>query len=195
MNAMNMISDWPPCQILYLESLKTITTSALTSFERLVEQQEDDKKGKLSQQDILNELQNIIQQGGSLSRYFWPSKNKDKRKNEIFQSRACFLRKYFDVDEMSTLKNRSVRNAMEHFDERLDIYLQEPISGQFVPNYIGKKPRSDKAVYKFFRAFFTDSQEFEIFGESFPIQPLVDEIYRIDERITDCLKTGGVMFE
>lgn len=190
---MNMIRDWPPCQVLYLMSLRTLTNSAIVSYERLVEQQESDKKESLAQQSFLDELQNIVQQGAAISRYFWPSKCKDKKKNDIFQSRALFLKHHFGVSDSSTLKDRSIRNAIEHFDERLDMYLQTPISGHFCPNYIGKKPQSDRGVYKFFRAFFTDTQEFEIFGEAFLIHPLIEEIIRIDQHVRYNLENGGTM--
>ncbi|MDZ4183909.1 MAG: hypothetical protein U1D97_02885 [Desulfuromonadales bacterium] len=190
---MNMIQEWPPCQIFYLESLRTITNSAITSFERLIAQSEANEEMKLSQSHFLDEVQNIIQQGAAISRYFWPSRNKDGIKNRIFDSRARFLRDYFDVGDSSPLKDRRVRNAIEHFDERLDLYLQTPISGNFFPNYIGDKPKTDRVIYKFFRAFFTDTQEFEILGESFPIQPLIDEIFRINECVRLDLQNGGVM--
>ena len=190
---MNMIQEWPPCQIFYLESLRTITNSAITSFERLVTENEANEEEKLSQRTFLDELQNIIQQGAALSRYFWPTKHKDERKTLIFDSRAKFLRDHFDVSDSSPLKDRRVRNAIEHFDERLDLYLQTPISGNFFPNYIGNKPTRDRIIYKFFRAFFTDTQEFEILGESFPIQPLIDEIIRIDDRVRHDLQNGGIM--
>jgi len=190
---MNMIKEWPPCQIFYLESLRTITNSAIASFERLVAQNEANEEEKLSQRNSLDELQNIIQQGAAISRYFWPSKNKDERKNRIFDNRAKFLRDHFDVRDSSPLKHRRVRNAIEHFDERLDLYLQTPTSGNIFPNYIGNKPKKDRVIYKFFRAFFTDTQEFEILGESFPIQPLIDEIIRLDELVRHDLQNGGIM--
>ena len=61
-----------------------------------------------------------------LSRFFWPSRNKKLHKN-----RGQKLRKSFSIDEHSPLKDRKIRDALEHFDERLDYFLLENDSGNF----------------------------------------------------------------
>ncbi|WP_368198610.1 hypothetical protein [Aeromonas sp. R7-4] len=42
-----------------------------------------------------------------------------KEKKDIHQKRATFLRRVFGVDEKSPLYDKKLRNAIEHFDERL----------------------------------------------------------------------------
>jgi hypothetical protein len=80
---------------------------------------------------------------------------------------------------------------MEHFDEYLDDYLRETISGQFVPDYFGPKPPGDRGPTKLFRAFFTNTGEFEILGRAFTLQPIVNEILRLDNMLKDCLNQGS----
>ncbi len=42
----------------------------------------------------------------------------------LHKNRAEFLRQIFDVTESSPLYDKKLRNALEHFDERLDMYLE-----------------------------------------------------------------------
>lgn len=190
---MNMIKEWPPCQAFYLESLLTITSSAISSHVHLISDNNTDTESEFAERYYLDQLQNIIQQAAAISRYFWPSKNKDKDKNKIFIERAKYLRGHFKIKDSNILKNRSVRNFIEHFDENLDLFLQKPTHGVIIPNFIGIKPFGDQSNYHLFRAFFTDTQEFMILGESIQIQPLIDEIMRIDHIIRSNIQGGGVM--
>lgn len=64
---------------------------------------------RLPHRQILNDLQNMVVQAGSLSRYFWPV-----RKGH--EARAAALRRAFDMSESSPLFSRDLRNAIEHFD-------------------------------------------------------------------------------
>ncbi len=186
---MNMIKEWPLCQVFYLESMMTICESIKSAYLEIVEKQKNPKKYNFDHNDLLDRLQLIIEQAAALSRYFWPSYNRDKLKNEIFKQRGEFLREHFGLTDNSVLKNRELRNAIEHFDENLDIFLQKPIAGEFFPNYVGEKP--NQGCYTFFRAFFTDFQEFSILGKSFEITPLINQIIPIHNRIVNDLKNGG----
>ncbi len=129
---------------------------------------------------ILNNLQNIISQGASLSRFFWPSQAGEQK---IHKKRAKYLREVFEVNENSPLKNRTLRNAIEHFDEKLDIYFQKPEVGFFLNKYIGPEPDRNGVKNHFFRAYFIDTATFEILGQKLKIEPLVEEIYSIYEKL------------
>lgn len=79
---------------------------------------------------VLDELQNIIVQGAADSRYFWPS-------NDAHEARGRELREMFRVTEDSPLRSRSLRNMIEHFDEKLDHYLAKGIVGHVIPSVSG----------------------------------------------------------
>ncbi len=190
---MNMIKEWPPCQVFYIESMLTICESVRSSYEMITIKQKDQILYNFGVNDYLDQFQNIIQQAAALSRYFWPSYNKDQNKNEIFQKRGEYLREYFDMSENNPLKNRELRNAIEHFDEKLDLYLQKPIAGEFFPNYVGKKPDENHQNCKFFRAYFTDTEEFEVLGKKFHVVLLINEIIRIYNHLIVDNETGGVL--
>lgn len=129
------------------------------------------------QNQVLNELQNILVHGASISRYFWPSK---PGKNDIHLIRGNKLKEVFNITEESALKSRTLRNKLEHFDENLDIYLnKKPIVGHIFPAFVGNKPNSDGVPSHLFRAFYIDTGEFEVLGATFEVKPIADEIYKI----------------
>jgi len=80
---------------------------------------------------------------------------------------------------------------VEHFDEYLDDFLKECLAGQFIPDYFGRKPPVDRGPIKFFRAFFTNTGEFEILGQIFHLQPIVDEIGRLHISLVESDQKGS----
>ena len=173
-------------EMFYIVSLLFCTESALNSAARISSLVKQHKGGRYEfpPQPALDELQNIALQGAGISRFLWPTDKKYNKRGEI-------LRKAFAVNEQSPLRSRNLRNQMEHFDEYLDDYLQTCIAGQFIPDYFGPKPPDDRAPIRFFRAFFVNTGEFEILGNIFLMQPIVDEIRRIHELLTKFEKAGG----
>jgi hypothetical protein len=137
----------------------------------------------ITSDDVLDWLQNIIIQAAALSRYFWPTKNKDKKLDKLHKKRGQHLCKAFEMNEKSPLKNRSLRNQIEHFDEHMDIFLAEQIAGKFIPKYVGRLPKDDGVPTYIFRAYYTDVGIFEILGKRYEVQPIVDEIYRIHNKL------------
>lgn len=162
-----------PFEALYRNSLLFCTESALSSVSAIMALMSE--KLDVPPQAPLDRVQNIANQGAAISRYFWPSAPKYRKRGEA-------LRKRYEVNESSPLKSRNLRNMVEHFDEYLDDYLNDLLSEglgfSIIPNYFGPKP-NERGPEKFFRAFFTNTGEFEIFGKIFQMQPIVDEIERI----------------
>ena len=162
---------YPHQEISYIVSLLFCTESACASAEWIVERLKSQEEN-LPYQPALDQLQNVALQGAGISRFFWPA-------NKKYEKRGEALRKAFGITDDSPLCSRDLRNRMEHFDEYLDDFLEECVAGQFIPDYFGPKPPKDRGPLRFFRAFFTNTGEFEILGSIFAMQPLVDEISRI----------------
>ena len=90
------------------------------------------------------------------------------------------LRELYGLTDESPLKNRKLRNQLEHFDENLDLYLSnKPIVGYILPAYVGGLIESDGVPAHLFRAFYIDVGLFEVLGIRHEVQPLVDELYKI----------------
>src|SRR5215217_3412926 len=176
----------PVFEVFYLIGLEFCTLSAIDSARKVVSfisrMESGDKN--FPPQVALNEIQNIINQGAAISRYFWPS---DKK----YRARGEALRKAFGISDDSPLKDRKMRNMVEHFDEYLDDYLGRTFAGQFVPDYFGFAPSGSRGPLKLFRAFFIDKGIFEILGESFDLQPILDAIMDLGETLESAHKNGS----
>jgi hypothetical protein len=177
---------YPPHEAFYLTSLMFCTESALSSVAAVKNfiEAEEDGNNELPPQVALDQLQNIANQGAAISRYFWPVKKE-------YRNRSKALKTAFCIDDSSPLRDRTLRNMVEHFDEKLDDFLKGYPSGMLIPDYFGTKPSGDRGPLKFFRAYFINTDEFEILGNVFQIQPIVDEIFRIHQILLDCIKDGS----
>jgi len=179
---------WAPYEAFYIHSMLTCTASAMTSFECVSEVMEALRKAEVTHADIddtfiLDKLQNAVLQAAALSRFFWPSR-------AVHHWRGDILRAAFSVEETSALKDRELRNAMEHFDERLDKYFEEPMVGIVLPHYVGPTPTYDVPGH-IFRAFFTDRGVFLLLGVEHELQQLVEEVRRIHNLLVAVDGEGG----
>jgi hypothetical protein len=184
---------WPPFQAFYIQSMLFNSTSAVRSiarlesiFGKLPERPTHDDILRLPTKAILNELQNMVLQSAALSRYFWPIRNGH-------EARGKRLREAFDMNDSSPLFNRDLRNALEHFDERLDKYVSCGVVGYVFPEYVGAKPEDDGVPGHFFRAYFVDSGEFRLLNEEFKMQPLADELLFVHHHLTTLDQSGGML--
>ncbi|MCZ4061180.1 hypothetical protein O3W44_22430 [Pantoea sp. LMR881] len=180
-----------PYHSFYIRSMSFCCESAIDSahkinslFSVLPEKPTFEDTLKLSHREILNEMQNIVIQGGALSRYFWPV-----RKDHF--PRGEFLRKALKISDSSALKDRGLRNAIEHFDERLDNYLSSGINGIIVPEYVGPRLKEGKTAGHTFRAYFMGDEIFKLLDEEFEIPPIVNEIARISLSLSEIDKSGS----
>jgi hypothetical protein len=123
-------------------------------------------------QSVLNELQNIIVQGAAVSRYFWPVKEK-------YRARGAELRGMYGVSDESPLRSRELRNAIEHFDEKLDDYLAQGVVGTIYPHYLGSEPPPSQVKRHFFRAYFTNNGVFQLLEHRVEVDPLAKELWRL----------------
>jgi hypothetical protein len=175
-----IIGIHPPYQAFYYHSMAFITASAAQSAKDLNRAL---KSGPSCLDDaVLNPVQNIVLQAAALSRYFWPAYRQD-----IHSDRAEFLRRKFKIEENSSLKSRDLRNALEHFDERLDKYLEKGIVGHIIPQFVGDLSGDREVPVHVFRAFDPTSATFEILGERFLVEPLYEELMAVHIQLAELL--------
>ena len=113
-------SIWTPHQAFYIQSMLFNTTSAIQACsiaEKIIKRISDGEIDPQEMKDILlNCMQNVVNQTGAISRYFFPSRDGSKgadNKN-IHKDRGQYLSKVFDVKDDSPLMNRALRNSIEH---------------------------------------------------------------------------------
>ena len=183
---------WPIHEAFYFESILFLTASAVRSVGELNDalkvwsSRSEKEITSFSLDRILNPVQNIIQQGAALSRYFWPSDKSDRR-----AKRARLLKEKIIVSEQSALKSRTLRNIIEHFDEKLDDYLAEGIAGQIIPEFVGDLSGDREVPIHVFRGFDPATTTFEILGNKFEVEPIVAEIMQIEVRLSAMREKGS----
>ncbi|NHI01673.1 hypothetical protein [Oceanimonas sp. MB9] len=183
---------FPPYEAFYIESLLTHTVSAMESMEIVSKWIElivaDDLKAlELPKPKLFDHLHNIALQAASVSRYLWPSKPGE---NGVHKKRALKLRQALQITNESPLKNRKLRNQMEHFDERLDTYLAQDIIGEFIPSYVDFEPIDVSHPVHIFKAFYINRREFVLLGETHEMQHLCKELIRVHDLLELFAKKG-----
>ncbi|QXI45915.1 hypothetical protein HU763_014120 [Pseudomonas anuradhapurensis] len=187
-----------PHQAFYIQSMLFNTASAFQSCniaEKIIQTISDGEIDPQEKKDILlNCLQNVVNQSGAISRYFFPSRDgvKGTDKKTIHRDRGQYLSKVFGVKDDSPLMNRALRNSIEHFDERLDLYLQDGIVGYIFPSLILPQPEDSDVPHHIFRAYYLKEGIFQVLGERYEIQPIVDEMARIHDLLVKFDGNGGV---
>jgi hypothetical protein len=191
MDTRSDIGIWAPYEAFYIHAMMFNTRSAMASIDSVSAALEvissytsGDAFEQLDRSALLDELQNIILQAAALSRYFWPVR-------QGHEARARQLREAFDIADDNLLKNRDLRNEIEHFDEKLDAYLADGIAGCIFPEFVGPLPESDGTRAHIFRAYYIDVGLFEMLGRRYDIQSLADEIARLHDCLLLADRGGG----
>lgn len=182
---------WPPAEAFYIQSMLFNSRAAVASVERvsaifkaISEGTAGESGGEAEMDEILNHLQNIVINGAALSRYLWPPR-------KAYKWRGIEICEALDVSSSSPLKSRDLRNDIEHFDERLDEYLNQDIVGYILPQYVGRSVDRSGVPGHLFRAYFVDTGVFELLGRQYEIPPIAEEIFRIHKKLIYCLAHGG----
>ena len=154
------------------------------AIEHLEQTDAEDPLADIDTHDVLNELQNIVVQAAAVSRYFWPVRKGHERRSEQ-------LRSAFGMTNKSPFYSRDLRNAIEHFDEKLDDYLSSGIVGTVLPEYFGFLPESRGVPIHLFRGYFVDVGEFQLLDKRYDVQPIADEVIRLNEALESRDKGTG----
>tara|TARA_B110000908_G_scaffold84264_1_gene100695 strand:- start:3444 stop:4043 length:600 start_codon:yes stop_codon:yes gene_type:complete len=174
----------PPHVAFYSEAIRFNVDCASRSImfvasfvEKFYEANGSVKDTAIDQNLVLDHLQNFLVHTAAVSKFFWPVKDGG---NKLHKKRSLKLRKLFKISDHSVLKNRTLRNQLEHFDENLDKHLwTKPIVGNILPSYVGYMPVDEQLPYHLFRAFFVDTAVFETLGVQYELDPILEEIGKL----------------
>jgi len=182
----------PYFEAFYLISIHYSSDRCLESFYHYQQLKNEDD---VIPDYIISVVQEAIGHAAALSRYFWPSPGGTKsQKNlqELRLKRGKKLRESFNLDDTSPLFNRELRNAWEHFDERLDSYLAGMDSGMFFPNcQIGSHKLSDDPVDQYFKLLDIEAECLVLMGTKYFFAPIRYEVERIFAKNTEFFKNGA----
>lgn len=171
----------PPQNLFYYYSIlysAECSVRAFDSYEYLLSQEEFDPIL------LISLIQEAIGHAGSLSFYFWNNGGSSKKPKEIkdyIQHRSNCFQKEFDLNDDSALKNRTLRNMFEHFDEKVDIFLINNLSGIFYPMpVIGKHTDiEDNILNKNFKLLDINEKCLVLLDKKFFFEEIQKEVIRI----------------
>ena len=173
----------PMHQIFYYYSILYTAECSVRAFgfyEYLLTQKDVDEI------QLVGAVQEAIGHAGALAFYFWNkgSSRQPKEIKEYIKQRSAFLKNEFKLDDTSALKNRSLRNTFEHFDEKIDIGLLNTMAGTFYPMPIIQSHSiiEEEQVGKYFKLLDIEEKCLVLLNEKFffeDIQREVEKIYEI----------------
>jgi hypothetical protein len=124
---------------------------------------------------VTSTVHEAMQHAAALSRFFWPA-----RETGLSGARAAKLRAAFALSDSSPLKDRRLRNALEHFDEKLDEYLLLNDTGYFFPTpLIDDSALADDATGRIFKLVDPKRSVLVILGEKYDFGLIAEEVHRI----------------
>lgn len=125
--------------------------------------------------EIVASVHEALGHAAALSRFFFPTE-----KRPLTRARAASLRKQFAVSNTSPLIDRELRNALEHFDERLDDYLLGDIAGYIFPGpMIDDAEIADEPGGHIFRLVDPTKEIFILLGQKHDFRAVRLEVQRI----------------
>ena len=79
---------------------------------------------------------------------------------------------------------------MEHFDEKLDKYLEENHVGEFLPNDVRAEAPVSEVPLHIFKGFYINPRVFVFLGNEYELLPIVAEVERIHDLLMGCVNAG-----
>ena len=174
---------YPVYEAFYLESLIYAAGRATEAFRRF----DQARKRRDGNATIVANVHEALTHSAAVSRFFWPS-----RKSKLATARAVVLRTAFQVDESSPLFSRALRDALEHYDERLDSYLLQDLVGFIFPGpLVDDAALNDDRMGKVFRLVDPKTQTFILLGKVYEFGPIRSAVETIFARARKSASKGG----
>jgi hypothetical protein len=174
--------------LIYFQEVKTqcnCVLFALEQFNKRIEEIHQPHKfdgPKTPNSEVFRALHSFLTHTANISRLLFPSRKKDR----YAQQRGKKLRDALSVDDSSPIADRSLRDHLEHYDERLDQWAQTAqgrTKSIATDNIHLKGMGPNVAPDSTLRTYLTDSREFYFMGHIYEIVPLVREVRRILDEV------------
>jgi hypothetical protein len=129
-------------------------------------------------QETFRNLHSFLTHAACISKLFWPPEQKSK-------ARGVFLRELLSVKEETSpgLSNRSLRNSLDHFDERLDEAFSKGHGKLFVDSNIGSVGAIDLGPELVFRNYDPTSRIYTFREQDFDLGQICKEVGDIERAL------------
>jgi hypothetical protein len=164
----------------YTLSAAAQVNNALKALNQDTDSDDNLNQRQFLKREVFRGLHSLLTHASNISRILWPpSGNSAVAKRRA--NRGIALRHYLDLpDNGHPLKERTLRDHLEHFDERLDDWAGTSIQRNFIQDSIGAwgaLPSFDEGDVM--RWFDPSTLRFIFRGQSFDIQIIVSEIAKL----------------
>ena len=180
-----------PHEAFYIRSISYSSARASDAFLRL----DVARAVRDSADNQVSAVHEALGHAAALSRFSWPSGvgfRRSSAQERLKMARAAKLRAAFDVGDASPLRSRGLRNALEHFDERLDSFVLRVEAGYFFPDAIvADSTLADAPTSHIFKLLDPERSCFVLLGEKHDYGSLRNEVERIHQRATALDRAGG----
>jgi hypothetical protein len=130
---------------------------------------------------VYRALHSVLTHAGNISKLLWPGHVKDKEKQTRMAARAARLlaRMKLPSPVSDVLRKRTLRNHLEHFDERLDDWAEQSAQG-LVDRNIGPREMIQGVPQRaWLRHYDPSRREFTFRGDVFDLAQLVGTIEQV----------------
>lgn len=132
-------------------------------------------------------IQSILVAAANVSKILWPV-NKQKK------ARGKYLRDFLVVDEGNLLSDRTFRNHFEHYDERIEEWVEANNSSVYMDSRIDPQEPSLFTLPQFFhRSYNPTSKALSFRGESIDLDAVLTELSKIREKCRLPLKSSRTL--
>ncbi len=164
--------DWLR-RFYYLDEIEWQCATALTAFDSLPAPDETEHES-IDCDVVYRAIQAGMAAAANISKMLWSTSN---------PGRAEDLRAELEVEENSPISSRTLRNHFEHFDERLDKWVDDHAQTQSIVNRnvqpVTEDIRERVETGWVLHQYDPISRIAYFRGEQFPIAPVVQELRRI----------------
>jgi hypothetical protein len=167
---------------IYLHELITQCENAVAAVQRM-------NALLASQQNVaaefFREASDFLQHTSAASRLLWPPGSSDKVRRERANARGDQLRASLGIDGDHVLRSRRLRDHLEHYDERIDEWVETSANKNIVDNMIGPRSVIGGDAVKdtdIMRLYDPSTKKFIFRGEAFDVQELVNGTIDIRDR-------------
>jgi hypothetical protein len=128
--------------------------------------------------EFFREAGHFLQHSSTVSRILWPSGSKSQQKKKRAEERGLYLKSTLAVADGHILQSRSLRDHLEHFDERLDEWAETSAHKKLADNLIGPRSALGSAVKdgEIMRMYDPTKKEVVFMGKKFEMQTLVNGV-------------------
>jgi hypothetical protein len=105
---------------IYLDELISQAKSAISAVARM----NITLTGQGRTDEFFRDAQDLLQHAAAMSRILWPPAGKSGPKTTRAKNRGDHLRARLEINESHILKSRTLRDHLEHYDERLDDWAE-----------------------------------------------------------------------